>query len=165
MACYPIPEEVAGKLMDGKRDMSGFHNIRSEVDGRTYCVRCYLWRPSEIETKCHHCNICQRCVTGFDHHCGVFGRCIVAKNMPCFILLVAMLFVGMVLTGASFVLSPTEVPGPFEEPHAQPIRQHNNFLSAEMPTTPPELQPQQTMSQWQPGTGTLTTSFEAALPP
>mmetsp|Transcript_14498 Transcript_14498/g.40492 ORF Transcript_14498/g.40492 Transcript_14498/m.40492 type:complete len:228 (-) Transcript_14498:123-806(-) len=92
--CYPIPDEVQERLIAG-RNLDGLKNIRGE-HGESYCVRCCLWRPSKEDGKVHHCNVCQRCVRGFDHHCGVFGRCIVRGNMPCFVVLIGMMFAGMV---------------------------------------------------------------------
>lgn len=99
--CYPIPEKVAEKLLEGCRvvDMS------NPKDGdQTYCVRCLLWRPrvDSWGQRCHHCSVCQRCVTGFDHHCGVFGRCIVRGNMPCFVLLISMMMAGWVTASMAF---------------------------------------------------------------
>lgn len=97
--CYPMPAEVEERLRRGQT-LEGMDNIKS--DGRSgmpqgsYCVRCLVWRRQDA--KAHHCNTCQRCVTGFDHHCGVFGRCIVLRNMPCFISLIGMVFAGMVTT-------------------------------------------------------------------
>lgn len=93
--CYPIPPEVEELLCSGQTT-EGLDNIKG--NGRTgmlngsYCVRCLVWRLED--QKAHHCNTCQRCVTGFDHHCGVFGRCIVAGNMMCFLCLIIMLFAG-----------------------------------------------------------------------
>eukprot|EP00439_Symbiodinium_sp_Y106_P031005 s8783_g3.t1 len=78
--------------------LDGLKNIPSRQDiphQDSYCVRCCLWRPRNAG-KVHHCNVCQRCVTGFDHHCGVFGRCIVRGNMPCFLANIGMMFAGMV---------------------------------------------------------------------
>jgi len=98
ITCYPIPAEVDERLRVG-RSLDGMKNLRGPVGSRTlgtYCVRCLVWRPPKEESKVHHCNICQRCVRGFDHHCGVFGRCIVRGNMPCFFTLIAMMFCGMV---------------------------------------------------------------------
>mmetsp|Transcript_128905 Transcript_128905/g.248343 ORF Transcript_128905/g.248343 Transcript_128905/m.248343 type:complete len:222 (-) Transcript_128905:11-676(-) len=87
--CYPIPEVVAGRLARGE-SMGGLSNINGG-DGKTYCVRCFVWRPSFEEAgESHHCGTCNRCVTGFDHHCGVFGRCIAAGNLHCFYTLLAM---------------------------------------------------------------------------
>lgn len=91
--CYPMPSEVEELLCSGQTT-EGLDNIKGNgrpgmPDG-TYCVRCLVWRLQE--QKAHHCNICQRCVAGFDHHCGVFGRCIVAGNMACFMCLILMLF-------------------------------------------------------------------------
>lgn len=97
--CYPIPDEVAKRLMSNE-SLRGMSNISgppgSKMHG-TYCVRCLVWRPKRSgRTSSHHCNTCQRCFTGFDHHCGVFGRCIVNNNLLCFYLLIAMLFTGIV---------------------------------------------------------------------
>lgn len=95
--CYPIPEAVATRLIEG-RSLDGMKNINGATRGSSYCVRCHLWRHKHNGDNHHHCNTCQRCVTGFDHHCGVFGRCIVSANMPCFITLISMCFCGMVTT-------------------------------------------------------------------
>lgn len=102
-ACYPIPAEVEHNLREGT-GCEGMRNVPgaqgSSMHGRTYCVRCLVWRPPKAE-KPHHCNTCQRCVVGFDHHCGVFGRCIVNGNMPCFYTLIGMFFAGMGTTMAA----------------------------------------------------------------
>eukprot|EP00931_Biecheleriopsis_adriatica_P108326 TRINITY_DN82636_c0_g1_i1.p1 TRINITY_DN82636_c0_g1~~TRINITY_DN82636_c0_g1_i1.p1 ORF type:complete len:227 (+),score=26.93 TRINITY_DN82636_c0_g1_i1:70-750(+) len=95
--CYPIPAEIE-ELLRQNLPIENRKNITGPSDSSTqgsYCVRCLLWRPRNAG-KVHHCNVCQRCVTGFDHHCGVFGRCIVAANMPCFMANIGMLFAGMI---------------------------------------------------------------------
>jgi len=94
--CYPVPEEVV-RCWRASESLSGLRNIPG-ADGRTYCVRCLLWRPAPrvADFPGHHCNTCQRCVVDFDHHCGVFGRCITVKNMPCFYLLNFMAAAGLV---------------------------------------------------------------------
>mmetsp|Transcript_134828 Transcript_134828/g.341041 ORF Transcript_134828/g.341041 Transcript_134828/m.341041 type:complete len:233 (+) Transcript_134828:164-862(+) len=95
--CYPMPAEVEERLREN-RTLSDMKNPPGPQGSRTlgsYCVRCLVWRPPKEDDKAHHCNVCQRCVRGFDHHCGVFGRCIVRGNMPCFITLIAMMFAGM----------------------------------------------------------------------
>eukprot|EP00928_Gymnodinium_smaydae_P025957 TRINITY_DN20524_c0_g1_i1.p1 TRINITY_DN20524_c0_g1~~TRINITY_DN20524_c0_g1_i1.p1 ORF type:complete len:270 (-),score=49.24 TRINITY_DN20524_c0_g1_i1:142-912(-) len=92
--CYPMPAEVEQRLIEG-RELKGLRNLTAPSgSGRSsYCVRCLVWRPARGSKggRSHHCNICQRCVVGFDHHCGVFGRCIVQGNMVCFGTLIAML--------------------------------------------------------------------------
>jgi len=104
--CYPIPVEVLERLKEG-RALKGMNNIPCPQKTRgTYCPRCCVWRPNSGKSnRAHHCSTCQRCVTGFDHHCGVFGRCIVKGNMPCFVVLIAMLPCGMVTAMASVVLA------------------------------------------------------------
>lgn len=101
----PLPKEVQ-ELLDSKKNWA--HGDSTNIvgaDGRTFCVRCLVWRPDgsdrtlERERECgfclesggpglcagggrrsvHHCSICQRCVVDFDHHCGVLGRCIGGK--------------------------------------------------------------------------------------
>lgn len=103
--CYPIPDEVVDRLrnaddQDPDAICSGLRNIDGPDDS-TYCVRCLVWRPATRGSmlSSHHCNTCQRCVTGFDHHCGVFGRCITTGNMPCFYALSGMLVAGMLTAG------------------------------------------------------------------
>mmetsp|Transcript_120796 Transcript_120796/g.352849 ORF Transcript_120796/g.352849 Transcript_120796/m.352849 type:complete len:242 (+) Transcript_120796:77-802(+) len=103
-ACYPIPGEVAQRLVS-LQSLEGLQNVNGP-EGRTYCVRCLVWRPPpKVAGRSHHCNICQRCVTGFDHHCGVFGRCIVDGNMPCFYLVMAMFFLGTVTSIGALMVS------------------------------------------------------------
>eukprot|EP00756_Hemistasia_phaeocysticola_P005198 Hpha_TRINITY_DN13216_c0_g1::TRINITY_DN13216_c0_g1_i1::g.154790::m.154790 len=84
--CFPVPPEVQEKLKKGE-SLDGMANISEPGSGKTYCVRCLVWRPGRSQ-KPHHCSICQRCVTGFDHHCGVFGRCIAKGNMWAFCLII-----------------------------------------------------------------------------
>lgn len=85
--CYPVPPEVLARLQRGE-SLIGLSNITDQQLGRTYCVRCLVWRPDggsmgsrfPGSSMCHHCATCQRCVTDFDHHCGVFGRCIAGSG-------------------------------------------------------------------------------------
>ena len=78
--CFPIPAEVADRLRRGL-SLEQMGNVTE--DGRTYCIRCLLWRPGGLagRSTVHHCGTCQRCVVDFDHHCGVFGRCIAGKGL------------------------------------------------------------------------------------
>merc|ERR1740117_1579725 len=47
--CYPIPQEVAEKLLANK-PLDGLHNITDPThSGRVYCVRCLVWRPDRSE--------------------------------------------------------------------------------------------------------------------
>lgn len=117
-ACLPVPPEVLEKLagIEHPQPLAGMRNIQDR--GRTYCVRCCLWRdapPGHLPRSSgdsqlangsvHHCSICQRCVRDFDHHCGVFGRCIAGStwsgNMPYFKLIIAMAVAGLVTTLAA----------------------------------------------------------------
>ena len=67
--CFPIPAEVAHRLRRGL-SLEQMGNVTE--DGRTYCIRCLLWRPGGLagRSTVHHCGTCQRCVVDFDHHCG-----------------------------------------------------------------------------------------------
>ena len=73
--CFPVPDAVAEKLRRGE-SLATIGNITR--DGRTYCVRCLVWRPNDGgrsggragSSLTHHCQTCNRCVTEFDHHCG-----------------------------------------------------------------------------------------------
>lgn len=105
--CYPMPAEVERRLRD-RRSLEGLQNISGPEGSQTlgsYCVRCLVWRPpSSSRNVAHHCQICSRCVTGFDHHCGVFGRCIVRGNMFCFVCLIAMLPCGFITAFLAIVV-------------------------------------------------------------
>jgi len=99
--CYPMPVEVAEGLRSNKLDSLARTNIDGPAGSDrlgSYCVRCLVWRPPRKSEagKGHHCNVCQRCVTGFDHHCNMFGRCIVNGNLTTFYLLIAMMPAGIV---------------------------------------------------------------------
>ena len=79
-ATAPRPAEVDARLRDG-RPLDDLRNPEEPGTGRTYCVRCFVWRPPRGASGApHHCRVCQRCVVDFDHHCGVFGRCIAGPN-------------------------------------------------------------------------------------
>jgi hypothetical protein len=100
--CYPIPKEVAVRLMQ-KQPLDGLGNIVCSADGRSYCVRCLLWRPAQQRyMRSHHCQICQRCHMDFDHHCAVFGRCIVGGNLIPFRTLFFTFFLGFGGTWCAF---------------------------------------------------------------
>lgn len=109
--CYPIPAEVEQRLLSSQ-SLHGMANVPGPDDNPalgSYCVRCLVWRPKGAGG--HHCNICQRCCTGFDHHCGVFGRCIVRNNMPCFVTVIGMLFCGIVTVMMAALVTNSAAPG------------------------------------------------------
>lgn len=126
----PVPPEVVEKLQSADEasgqphPLVGMSNI--EENGRTYCVRCCLWRDKFVKpdrmgrmlgrreparARVHHCSTCQRCVRQFDHHCGVFGRCIAGRvltwegNMPYFVLMIACGYAGFITTAAAGVMA------------------------------------------------------------
>mmetsp|Transcript_72908 Transcript_72908/g.126612 ORF Transcript_72908/g.126612 Transcript_72908/m.126612 type:complete len:329 (+) Transcript_72908:86-1072(+) len=67
-------KQLEGELTSESRTYA-LTNFRAE-DGRSYCVRCFVWRPDGA----HHCSTCGVCVADHDHHCGVFGRCIAGSG-------------------------------------------------------------------------------------
>ena len=134
--CFPVPDAVAEKLRRGE-SLATIGNITR--DGRTYCVRCLVWRPNDGgrsggragSSLTHHCQTCNRCVTEFDHHCGVFGRCIAGKcefkgNMWAFRLILIMAASGAITCGAAVLSSfaangSPYVPGSQSFPPAPPL--------------------------------------------
>ena len=113
--CFPIPAEVADRLRRGL-SLEQMGNVTE--DGRTYCIRCLLWRPGGLagRSTVHHCGTCQRCVVDFDHHCGVFGRCIAgdgfAGNMGYFKTILSMAAAGAITCiAATFVEFSVNPPG------------------------------------------------------
>ena len=68
--CLPVPPEVAERLRAGAPVPETLRNINSDDGTRTYCVRCFVWRPAGLQGRGrpHHCRVCQRCVLHFDHH-------------------------------------------------------------------------------------------------
>jgi len=115
---FPLPKEVEEKLRAGE-PLDDLKNNIEGTDGRSFCVRCLVWRPAPSDslsidmeacvpcstpTKVHHCSVCGRCVVHFDHHCGVFGRCIAGRpfsfgrggNMGYFSTLISMAGVAIV---------------------------------------------------------------------
>lgn len=104
--CYPIPEQVLRQLLSGHLPESA-GNLPG-LDGRSYCVRCLVWRPSGS----HHCSICSRCVEGFDHHCDVFGRCIVRANMAPFCTLIFMALAGFFTATVTIMVAKSAAPAP-----------------------------------------------------
>eukprot|EP00927_Polykrikos_kofoidii_P076352 TRINITY_DN7333_c0_g1_i1.p1 TRINITY_DN7333_c0_g1~~TRINITY_DN7333_c0_g1_i1.p1 ORF type:complete len:222 (+),score=29.52 TRINITY_DN7333_c0_g1_i1:189-854(+) len=112
--CYPMPVEVVERLRSGRTTPLPGGNFEGPPNSTTlgsYCVRCLVWRPP-LKTeagRAHHCNVCQRCVVGFDHHCNLFGRCITRGNLPTFYLLVAMLPIGVLTALVPLVITETTV--------------------------------------------------------
>ena len=131
--CLPVPPVVAERLRAGD-SLDGLDNIHDDSDGASYCVRCCVWRrapppPAEravqewqqwlwrhhpaVASNCpcaggrpaHHCSVCQRCTADHDHHCGVLGRCITGRNMPWFVLLVAMGWAAGAMVGWACLLT------------------------------------------------------------
>ena len=94
----PIPPAVVEALARGKPSELPSRNLEGD-DGRTYCVRCMVWRPAGV--KSHHCRVCNRCCVHFDHHCHILGRCIagsgVRGNLLPFRLLLVSTAVGVLL--------------------------------------------------------------------
>lgn len=119
--CYPIPREVLHRLRNKNPLEDLTTNIVGSDGSSIYCVRCLVWRTEAMRRQTgapsHHCQTCQRCVTGFDHHCGVLGRCIVSRNMPCFLMLIGMLIAGILTMVISRAMS--------ERSHGRP----DGFLS------------------------------------
>ena len=127
--CFPVPDAVAEKLRRGE-SLATIGNITR--DGRTYCVRCLVWRPNDGgrsggragSSLTHHCQTCNRCVTEFDHHCGVFGRCIAgdgfAGNMGYFKTILSMAAAGAITCiAATFVEFSVNPPGRHHPPYVK----------------------------------------------
>lgn len=127
--CLPLPAVVKDALDAGTIGSFGHTNLVQ--DGRTFCVRCFVWRPATpafgathghggiggggcrcgigvgVAQHVHHCSDCQRCVVDFDHHCGVLGRCIAGKglrgNLIYFRLLIIVGQIGVLTASAAVI--------------------------------------------------------------
>ncbi|KAL1500256.1 hypothetical protein AB1Y20_012924 [Prymnesium parvum] len=93
--CFPLPPRVEAAVRRGAP-------LRSNVEegGRTFCVRCLVWR--EEGEAAHHCATCGVCVRDFGHHCAVFGRCIAGKGFRG----TRGYFKGIIAAGAAGVATP-----------------------------------------------------------
>jgi len=128
----PLPPEVLAYLQktEASQRPEGQVGMRNLVgsDGRTYCVRCCVWREESRPAKpfhspmpciklcdvcevddfdtvhSHHCSTCGSCVDGYDHHCGVLGVCITETNMFAFR---GLLTLGVLGPLAALLIAPT----------------------------------------------------------
>ena len=125
--CLPLPPAVQAHLEACRRGEAPAPLANVLEGKRSYCVRCYVWRPEprpqkrccplpggatlpwcdadlEAEVPAHHCSTCGRCSAGFDHHCDLLGACIAADNLRWFKALLVMAVVGPI---TAFVVLPT----------------------------------------------------------
>jgi hypothetical protein len=65
------------------------------------CSVCQTYKPD----KCHHCRICNRCISGMDHHCPWMNNCIGAANMKHFILFLVYTWTACALALMVFLLN------------------------------------------------------------
>ncbi|KAG5505008.1 hypothetical protein JKF63_04455 [Porcisia hertigi] len=62
------------------------------------CVYCRRF----VQAGCKHCNVCDKCVPGFDHHCRWLNSCVGAKNYRLFATFICVAWIGMAwVTGIS----------------------------------------------------------------
>jgi hypothetical protein len=121
--CLPLPPAVLAALRTDAPDWASLqhrgHNIAaSSSEPRTYCVRCFVWRPAPREVlpaptgrvgaalasarallceghgRAHHCSSCNSCVRDSDHHCSVLGCCVSGRNVAVFYCLVLLCATG-----------------------------------------------------------------------
>ncbi len=80
--------------------------VPTEQDGTNrdefpMCAVCETYKPKY----CHHCRICNRCISGMDHHCPWMNNCIGRGNMKHFILFLVYVWVASAYALSLFALN------------------------------------------------------------
>lgn len=66
----------------------------NEEGKKLYCEICAVY----VREMTKHCRRCKRCVNGFDHHCNSLNNCIGKENYKLFIITIALLEIGLILS-------------------------------------------------------------------
>uniref|UniRef100_A0A7S4N8L5 Palmitoyltransferase n=1 Tax=Odontella aurita TaxID=265563 RepID=A0A7S4N8L5_9STRA len=72
-----------------------------QITFHAMCSQCQSFKPQN----CHHCRICDRCVSRMDHHCPWMNNCIGAANLKHFILFLIYTWIASGLALVVFALN------------------------------------------------------------
>lgn len=70
---------------------------------------------SHVDLSSKHCQVCKKCVIGFDHHCLWLNCCIGSRNYPPFILLLSL---SILLFSMHLTVAVVHLIGSYTEPEA-----------------------------------------------